>query len=570
MAAGGAAKAQHNPPPHSNEMRNCIVNRAYRSEAVSTASLAHRRAVDGSASSCRVTTPPTTVRGHAQFASKINCRSRIRPRKGKSERRPGKGKGKSRSASPAKKSKKDQLCRHYLDHAWWGDCSKGKDCPFSHDKKRFDASGKLKAKPQGRAKSEGGGRGRQGAQSQGSGDGSGWTGQPTGVNPQGVMFQVNLQGSVREKSAYERQGVHPEVVQSVASQVAKYNGMSQSKGSFLKTLAELPKRCFVDEPHDYSGHQYWVYVGMGMMNQPVMLDTCSAVNSTTEELVVELLNFHESNGVELGDPKHPVIQLGKWNKPEQISGVASKKTVPLIGTVVIRVSLTRMGNEANSPTVDVRFKICAAGSTSWVGWILGGRALDAAERGGLGLQIRSDAYYFAGPNVLVARAEGEAEEKIDACYAIRRASVDDDPDEEAVTCRFRQGGQVQQGLFDREEYGNHAKLDSADPEAHLSAYGLPLIYDGEDMVLSEGEGAWVPVVPAAYRRNAKSERCSVQCVFPCTSTPLEAMPGIWDSSDDSDGMVLVVNQTGLDVALDRGTTVAEVHPTAIQSRFCQK
>ena len=63
-------------------------------------------------------------------------------------------------------------------------------------------------------------------------------------------------------------------------------------------------------------------------------------------------------------------------------------------------------------------------------------------------------------------------------------------------------------------------------EAHLSAYGLPLIYDGEDMVLSEGEGAWVPVVPAAYRRRAESERCGVQCVFPCTGTPLEAMPGI--------------------------------------------
>ena len=68
--------------------------------------------------------PPKGPKAKAKSAGQDSAAQRpIKSPKGKGKGRgkggkgKGKGKGKSRSVSRSKKSKKEQLCRHYLDHA---------------------------------------------------------------------------------------------------------------------------------------------------------------------------------------------------------------------------------------------------------------------------------------------------------------------------------------------------------------------------------------------------------------------------------------------------------------------
>ncbi len=106
-----------------------------------------------------------------------------------------------------------------------------------------------------------------------------------------------------------------------------------------------------------------------------MLDGGSGVNSTTEELMVKILNENRARGISLGDERHPVVQLERWDRGEELRGVAGGKTIPLVGSVVLKVTMLELGKDTG-PEVRFRFKICAAGTTDWVGFIVGARALD--------------------------------------------------------------------------------------------------------------------------------------------------------------------------------------------------
>ena len=92
------------------------------------------------------------------------------------------------------------------------------------------------------------------------------------------------------------------------------------------------------------------------------------MNSTTEELVLQILNECKAAGMKLSDPKHPVKRLERWKHKEGLRGVAGSKTVPLVGAVVMAVNMIELG-KSDGPEIRVRFKICAMGSTDWVGWI---------------------------------------------------------------------------------------------------------------------------------------------------------------------------------------------------------
>ena len=74
-----------------------------------------------------------------------------------------------------------------------------------------------------------------------------------------------------------------------------------------------------------------------------MIDGGSAVNSTTEELVLDILNECSAAGIRLSDRKHPIRQLERWKHKEGLRGVAGAKTVPLIGSVVLSVNMIELG-----------------------------------------------------------------------------------------------------------------------------------------------------------------------------------------------------------------------------------
>ena len=98
--------------------------------------------------------------------------------------------------------------------------------------------------------------------------------------------------------------------------------------------------------------------------------------------------------------------------------------------------------------------------------------------------------------------------------------------------------------------------------------GVPLLYDGEPVTISHGEGVWVPVTVAHHSLPAFPSDIRTQIVLP-REGPLEAIPGIWEDCLDLEGEVLVVADDEFDVELERGTPVAEVVPASVRTQVCQ-
>jgi hypothetical protein len=145
----------------------------------------------------------------------------------------------------------------------------------------------------------------------------------------------------------------------------------------ISLLKDLPDRLFTITKSDRSGIQFFTAVSVGICEgEEVMLDGGSGVNSVTEEIIVRIINDHRAAGIKLSDKRHPILALERWEEDEALRGVAGGKTVPLIGAVVVRMNMTAVGSNCG-PAIKARFKVCRAGSTDWVGWILGARALES-------------------------------------------------------------------------------------------------------------------------------------------------------------------------------------------------
>ena len=112
-------------------------------------------------------------------------------------------------------------------------------------------------------------------------------------------------------------------------------------------------------------------------------------------------------------------------------GVAGKSKVPLLGTVVVAMNLLEIAKNTG-PEVLTRFKICKQGTTDWVGWILGARALDCPERGGLGFIPLEHCHSFTSLGIQTERSERPGGPKMDKCYAARVSVIDSDSEEEVV------------------------------------------------------------------------------------------------------------------------------------------
>ena len=98
---------------------------------------------------------------------------------------------------------------------------------------------------------------------------------------------------------------------------------------------------------------------------------------------------------------------------------------PSLGSVVISVQMMKVGKHTD-PEVMVRFKICKAGSTDWVGWILGARALDCPAKGALGFVLLDHSHSFSELGILTERTERPAKPRLDNCYPIRVSSMDNE------------------------------------------------------------------------------------------------------------------------------------------------
>ena len=222
--------------------------------------------------------------------------------------------------------------------------------------------------------------------------------------------------SVKSAATAPASRLHSEIV----------NDQGSSRSKMLQALKDLPDKCWTEEPHDQSGIQFFTRVKIGLSTHDLMLDGGSGVNSTTEELVLKLINENEAQGISMSDKRHPIKRLGKWKHEEALCGVAGSARVPLIGSVVVNIQMTEMGKNTG-PEILVRFKVCKAGCTDWVGWILGARALDCQARGGLGFLPLEHGHSFSALGIITERSERPAKPRLDECYPVRLvSSVDDD------------------------------------------------------------------------------------------------------------------------------------------------
>ena len=116
----------------------------------------------------------------------------------------------------------------------------------------------------------------------------------------------------------------------------------------------------------------------------------------------------------MSDKRHPIKALEKWKHEEALRGVAGGANVPLLGAAVVAVNLIEIGKQ-DGPEVLIRFKICKAGSTDWVGWIMGARCIDAPARGGLGFIPLEHSHSFTALGIQTERTERQGTPKPDRC-----------------------------------------------------------------------------------------------------------------------------------------------------------
>ncbi len=81
------------------------------------------------------------------------------------------------------------------------------------------------------------------------------------------------------------------------------------------------------------------------------------MNSTTEKIVVDILNENRRAGISLSDPGQPIKKLERWSVKEVLRGVAGGASVGLIGAVVVKMTMLELGRNTG-PEILVRFKIC--------------------------------------------------------------------------------------------------------------------------------------------------------------------------------------------------------------------
>ena len=196
---------------------------------------------------------------------------------------------------------------------------------------------------------------------------------------------------------------------------------------------------------------------------------------------------------------------------EVVIGLAASAPIALKGGAVIRMTLVDISKK-KSKEILVRVKICAKGSSDFGGIILGGRALDCAERGGLGHRTTDKAHVLDGLGIMLPRNE-KPEPFVDKAYMMR--------DMVRIMSAFDALDSVKEPLAPQEL----------------------LFYDGPGESVEPGEGTWIPVKRLSGT-GANSDPCLCEIVTPVSGPNepvlLEASPGLWPTGAET-GFVFVAN-----------------------------
>ncbi|CAK9016059.1 unnamed protein product, partial [Durusdinium trenchii] len=165
-------------------------------------------------------------------------------------------------------------------------------------------------------------------------------------------------------------------------------GKGKGNNNDLTSLDQLPQRWWTESPNCKGGYQYQTEVKVLDRYVGCLLDGCAGCNSITEEVVMGAIRAALQQGIGPDSEKFPVAQLERWPQEE----------------VVMRVQMPDV-NGQKVEEILVRAKVIGKGLSTWQGLILGGRALDAVERGGLGFRPAASRHVFDGLGVKLLRKE---------------------------------------------------------------------------------------------------------------------------------------------------------------------
>jgi hypothetical protein len=244
-----------------------------------------------------------------------------------------------------------------------------------------------------------------------------------------VSALENLNGALQTELAWDTvlaQGTK-KILQKEKKKVANYESCQETMRTAFESLVQEEKRnkkgykTLKDLPQDWwvavrfmaYGYQYQTTVTVaGLPDYKIdsLLDGGAGINSVAEELVIACLNVCDMKRIVIDNPpsqkeKHPFVAFEKPPRKEFITGVVQGAgDVQLMGDVVVRVVFKDIFSKKTKEQL-IRFKIMPKGTSSFLGFIIGGKALDCVENGGLGHSPQPRSHFLAAVGIHLERLE---------------------------------------------------------------------------------------------------------------------------------------------------------------------
>ena len=174
-----------------------------------------------------------------------------------------------------------------------------------------------------------------------------------------------------------------------------------------ESVRALPKSAWVRRNNSERGSRYVTEVVVAGQKIQVLCDGGSEVSCIDEGSLMEILLESQSRGVRLDSEDHPVKQLEKWPKVEEIQGISGGR-IPLLGAVVLKVHFVHKETLVEAAVL-LRLKICKGKGIGWPGVVLGAGALECQSNGGLGFVPDAEGFLWRSLDVITRRVVNESE-----------------------------------------------------------------------------------------------------------------------------------------------------------------
>ncbi|HIL57533.1 MAG TPA: hypothetical protein EYG39_06465, partial [Rhodothermales bacterium] len=266
-----------------------------------------------------------------------------------------------------------------------------------------------------------------------------------------------------------------------------------------------------------------------------------------EELLVDIVNKAIASGRTPESKDWPLAGLEQWGCTSVANTVSKGGDLPIFAVVLLRTIL--VGLDGRRAEKIFRTRIVRAGHGEWRGLILGAPALDATPLG-LGHKVTIGGHYLSALDLTLPRLEADLVQK--GLEGRMVASVGLGPASPGACCLDKVEAYRGLPLFlceGGEAFVQDGPCGGGVLAASADGLSVPIVLDGDELVLKSGEAARVPakaLAPPGSGLSLSSNLAASVC----------AVGGEWDGRE---GMVCVLNVLQPTVTLERGDVVAAGH-----------